>query len=608
MDVLAVDQRDENQVIAVVENGPDIFLGAERTIAVREGDGFFDCCAEAIRNLHNLQETRSAIYNHIRDHRFYLLEEMYLKRFWTLEEILVSHTVQFTSCIDRENLTSVLTAASLMYKGPSEINEMSAKLAERNRSVYDNIYRDETRRIIDALNCLIMGFSLGAGEHTDRLMLAFIQAYVCCGIVTRTKSLATGAFADPLSPRFQDIFAYSERKSSKPRDYIFVSMAQQSWYCSPAGAKHMTFNEIFLDLDRQAKRAKGFACRITESMTGDCAFDGAWNPSSDLPEPICLGDFVLLLGNPVDQPPRADLPGPTHLVALAVMSNPEEALSDPSDGPDCLSETSDAFHGSSASPAENDEPSTRAYRNSAPFLDIIEAAMRFSHHTWKTSGRAGELSKHGSWPKSPLNERIYVWQDLLREKKSNTQGPNHPQKRINKELQKESSWTSDEHFVIEEALKSLSLMFGSISDQKPDAGPDWRHYVRSMKEQWPVQLLQMMLLIAAMVGCRLPLSAASWAKERFTPVLIWLDEHGKRVLGLLSKRRHHALVSQDSLEQSPVFLASRGRSDSNRGKDIVVLDPETKLPVGLVPDFSHRAMDSEEWKQRMTLLYGRLYA
>jgi hypothetical protein len=102
MDVLAVDQRQEDQVIAIVKHIPKIFIGAERTIAVREGDGLYSCCAKAIQASHSLDDIASAMLQHVsvRSHDAFALEEMYLKRFWTLEEILVSHTVQFTTCFD----------------------------------------------------------------------------------------------------------------------------------------------------------------------------------------------------------------------------------------------------------------------------------------------------------------------------------------------------------------------------------------------------------------------------------------------------------------------------------------------------------------------------
>jgi hypothetical protein len=186
------------------------------------------------------------------------------------------------------------------------------------------------------------------------------------------------------------------------------------------------------------------------------------------------------------------------------------------------------------------------------------------------------------------------------------------QEMINEELEVENRWAIDEQYVTEQSMKCLSLMFGStsMSGKSRRAEGDWRDYVQTRNGKWPIQLRRMMLLMAAMVGCRLPLSAVRWAKQKFSPTLICLG-HGNNCLGLLSSRCHGALMSQASQvsqQRVDVFLVSRGYSNQNRGKDIAILDPVSKIPVGLVPDFSYTGMTSEQWLYRMTLLYGRLCA
>ena len=44
MDTLTVDQRNENEVLAIVQSIPTIFSMAQWTIAVRKSDGLYDCC------------------------------------------------------------------------------------------------------------------------------------------------------------------------------------------------------------------------------------------------------------------------------------------------------------------------------------------------------------------------------------------------------------------------------------------------------------------------------------------------------------------------------------------------------------------------------------
>ena len=437
------------------------------------------------------------------------------------------------------------------------------------------------------------------------MMATFLQAYICRGIVTRTKETVTGSIADPLSRSLQAVYAYSERKSSKPRDYILALMAQCTWYRSPDDAKRMSFTEIFLDLNRQAMSArKGFACRITESMTRDCTVEEAWAPSSDQPEPMCLGDFILLLGRPLDQAPRADVPGPMHLVTLVAVTNADESS-------DNAHASGDESLSNSAAWLEQDSEScSDDIHMSAPFLEIIRAAMEFSHYTWYISERAGELTKYGTSPEQSFN---YDLQRELKDVKDNSEERVRYREFVKKRQDQEHRWASEEQYVTEQATKCLSLMFGSTprSAKTQRAKDEWTMYVQSRDGDWPIQLRRMMLLMAAMVGCKVPLSAAWWVRQRFLPVLIRLDEHGEKYLGLLSKRHSTTLLSEKSKGSQPsfhVFVASRGYSDSNRGKDLVILHPVSKTPVGLVPDFSHDQMAKEEWRERMIQLYGRLYA
>jgi hypothetical protein len=51
MDTLTVNQRDSAEVIATVQALPSIFRNAIKTIAIREGDGLYSCCAKAVESL-----------------------------------------------------------------------------------------------------------------------------------------------------------------------------------------------------------------------------------------------------------------------------------------------------------------------------------------------------------------------------------------------------------------------------------------------------------------------------------------------------------------------------------------------------------------------------
>jgi hypothetical protein len=96
MDTLTVDQRNKKEVIATVQFIPAIFRDADKTIAVREHDGIYDCCATAFETSFQYQDLLHALHAHTDDvHRGHIFEESFLQRLWTLQEVLLSHTIRF---------------------------------------------------------------------------------------------------------------------------------------------------------------------------------------------------------------------------------------------------------------------------------------------------------------------------------------------------------------------------------------------------------------------------------------------------------------------------------------------------------------------------------
>jgi len=95
MDTLTVDQRDEKEVLAIVQSIPTIFMMAKRTIAVRECDGLYDCCMKAVEGFCDFYEFSERLHKHGGEHDEYIYVESYLQRLWTLQECLLSHTIQF---------------------------------------------------------------------------------------------------------------------------------------------------------------------------------------------------------------------------------------------------------------------------------------------------------------------------------------------------------------------------------------------------------------------------------------------------------------------------------------------------------------------------------
>lgn len=95
MDTLTVNQADPAEVVATVQVIPDIFRDAARTIAVRECDGFYECCREVVSGYADWQDFSDRVRRHGGRHMLHVRAESYLRRLWTLQECLLSHTIQF---------------------------------------------------------------------------------------------------------------------------------------------------------------------------------------------------------------------------------------------------------------------------------------------------------------------------------------------------------------------------------------------------------------------------------------------------------------------------------------------------------------------------------
>lgn len=96
MDTLTVNQRDQAEVISTVQAIPALFLHARRTIAIREADGFYNCCLNAVRGCISWEEIYDVMFAHnSKVHFQHLRHESYLKRLWTLQECLLSKEIQF---------------------------------------------------------------------------------------------------------------------------------------------------------------------------------------------------------------------------------------------------------------------------------------------------------------------------------------------------------------------------------------------------------------------------------------------------------------------------------------------------------------------------------
>jgi hypothetical protein len=95
MDTLIVDQRNQAEVSEIVDAIPDIFRMARKTIAFRECEGLYDCCIAAVDGFEDYHEFTKRFHAHHDAHTDCVCAESYLQRLWTLQECLLSYTIEF---------------------------------------------------------------------------------------------------------------------------------------------------------------------------------------------------------------------------------------------------------------------------------------------------------------------------------------------------------------------------------------------------------------------------------------------------------------------------------------------------------------------------------
>jgi hypothetical protein len=91
MDTLTVNQRDQAEAIATVQAMPAIFRDAVKTIAVREGDGFYNCCVSASQDFTDWEDLVIQLAVHSTEHSDDVYEEFYLQHLCTLQQCFLSH-------------------------------------------------------------------------------------------------------------------------------------------------------------------------------------------------------------------------------------------------------------------------------------------------------------------------------------------------------------------------------------------------------------------------------------------------------------------------------------------------------------------------------------
>jgi len=284
MDILCVDQRNRAARVAVTQHIPTIFRFAERTILVRDGTGFRECCnavAEPFgswaRNPYNGVEAISEhlAKTHLRNNDF---NESILSRLWVLQEVMLSDIIQFVHCdfaaeeqvVDESDVT--FDQLSSAFQIPSTLLVMAKSWADYSR------------------------------ERDNPAFDAFMRAVFASGVASRTPASRRIPARVPMAGDFKPLRS-SLRRTTLPRDFILAIMPQYTFYTVPENAKEMTYPQLFIDCVQQLRKANG----ETGEEVGDkvqlsdifpsvpARYDEHYAPQfwpEDIPEPFFLADFA----------------------------------------------------------------------------------------------------------------------------------------------------------------------------------------------------------------------------------------------------------------------------------------------------------------------------
>ncbi|RYO07695.1 hypothetical protein AA0121_g11657 [Alternaria tenuissima] len=493
-------------------------------------------------------------------------------------------------------------------RNPAEVSEisgnvmgcMTAAVRAQPTDIF-NIYQPEVERTIlaDALWVLAYSFS---GSQGVPAMNEFFKAYVHGGTVVNPRSTQRTQDEDIHTGSFLKINRASHRSATMPRDYIFATMPSFPWYTYPSKeALTMSFGDIYLDLYQQAARSgHAFTCRFTRSMIDATCTDpvSGWLPSQHLPSPTTLGDFLKLVGQRV---PENSKVSSQHVHVTSVVHIEEFECED---SPDFV-------------------------------IALLEACLRNFQGQWQESHQGGELSKYGpypsvNWALDSLDALRCGWlhtdpEHAIRVYENNDQswiriGPGLEYEEDDLLLglrsldETEQGARTDETnnvaSLFVQARKILDNMWCAHDPHYISASQkaDWATFKQQMQGSWSKPLLRTVLLLAAMVNCRVPLSAAAWVNKLFVPVYI---HHGKFLLsvGLLAKHARqpkHQRQQPDSLLCVGQHLPSSDQTSDQTafGKDLYLVDAKSKVPVSLVPDLMPDDPTDEKFAKVSCVMYN----
>jgi hypothetical protein len=390
----------------------------------------------------------------------------------------------------------------------------------------------------------------------------------------------------------------SPRVSTKHRDYVLATMPQFPWYNVPINAKKMSFGELYQDLHIQASNSgHGFASKILTSMTDAAAKDHperAWLPSLKMPEPQCLGDFLKLMGMSESV---VDEKSPLHVTTRVAVrewikgESPDTALEAISNTMTLCSHYFDESHRAGELSKYGNFPQLSWDLDDADamYFGWVRKGDRNAVRIFEDGGNM-HVVRGGGWDYHEQPDPLYETLDEGSSEPAHPQGPSKPER---------------SEPLLEYARKVLDHMWSAHGDSNEGQRSDWETFKREMRAAWPEPLIRALMLLAGLVGCGLGLSAAAWANRYFVPVYV---ATGKTVVvGLMA--RHVRSNPQERKEPRQFWSVGRHHPSTpgKKGKDILLVDPETLLAVGLLPNFLPEVPVSDEvYARAMAVLYHGL--
>jgi hypothetical protein len=259
-------------------------------------------------------------------------------------------------------------------------------------------------------------------------------------------------------------------------------------------------------------------------------------------------------------------------------------------------------------------------------LNAIKENMKFSQQAWVESHKGGELSRYSNFPElnwqlDQMDAVMMGWeagdnQTVIRMVTDDDDTfvifgtgweyneADHPM--LCDELAEKWLDESQKETLLQHATKVLDHMWcASYGKLNASQASDWEVFKHKMRPQWSKPLLRTMLLIAGMISCGIGLSAGVWTNKHFVPVYVRLKD--AMVIGLLAR---HARVAPDERTKIQYrCCVGRHRPDNrmNAGKDLILADPETGSPIGLIPDFlpdyEYESWTNKLYCERILALY-----